>query len=276
VDERAMEVTTEPRDRIPEPRRGERGDWLAQLDRRVARLERLLTGIRDGDEGAPELGILDPELVELALAAEYAQTLSQTLATPAVRAACEQAVQAWQEWQRRYEMAQQIAVTASRTIAITAPNQDCHLDGVRAFEAARAELTALRSCRRQYFNTAQHAQAQLDHDHEVREQHQAEIAAGHRAWTTLTTRLRMRIASAVEQAEPLPAWLVLSLSPPPAGGSTRWLELACQLLAYRITYSISDLAEPLGAEPTVDDSPRRRHWHRELAHQLASWQQASG
>ena len=72
-----------------------------------------------------------------------------------------------------------------------------------------------------------------------------------------------------------PAWLVLSLGPPPAGSSARWLDLACQLLAYRITYSVSDLAEPLGAEPTLDHSPRRRHWHRELAHQLVSWQQGS-
>ena len=161
MDERAIEVTTEPRDRIPEPRRGERTDWLAQLDQRVTRLERLL-GTRDHD-GAGELHARDPELVELALAAEYAQTLSQTLATPAVRAACDHAVQAWQEWQRRYELAQQIAVAASRTIAITASDQDSHHDSVRAFEAARAELTALRDCRRQFFNTAQHAQEQLDH-----------------------------------------------------------------------------------------------------------------
>lgn len=269
------EPEPEPVDAIPEPRPGEPADrpgcrdGVAGLGRRVDRLERLLWATSTEVDGEPEP---DPELVGLAKSAEYAQTLSTMLLTPKVRAACEQAIESWQHWRREHDRVRYDAVEASRVIAITAGGKDRHTEAVRAFESARAELAALRACERQARNAASHATAQLAHDEEVRERYQPEINAGHRAWAILMARLRAGIGGAVERAEPLPGWLVTSLGSPPVGDPDRWIDLAAQLLAFRITYAIGDPSRPLGDEPTATHSSRCRQWHRELRGQLERWQ----
>lgn len=243
-------------------------DRLAAMERRLRRLEQLAWG--DGAD-LTELDVTDPELVTLAKSAEYAQTLSRMLVTPRVRAACEHVIETARQWQEYYDYARDTAVAASRTIATTRADQERHREAARVFEAARAELAALLPSRRQTMNTAHNARQQLAHDHEVRERYGHEIAEGHRAWARLTARLRIRTSSAVERGEPMPNWLVESLGVPPSAGAAGWRELATQLLAYRLTYGVTDPAHPLGEEPGTADSPRRRQWYRELDRQLAAW-----
>jgi hypothetical protein len=247
---------------------GDPEDRLAAMERRLRRLEQLAWG--DGAD-LTELDVTDPELVTLAKSAEYAQTLSRMLVTPRVRAACEQIIEAARQWQEWYDYARDTAVAASRTIATTRADQQRHREAAQVFEAARAELAVLLPSRRQTVNTAHNARQQLAHDHEVRERYGHEIAEGHRAWATLTTRLRIRTSSAVERGEPMPTWLVESLGVPPNAGSAGWRELATQLLAYRLTYAVPDQAHPLGEEPGTAASPRRRQWYRDLDRQLAAW-----
>jgi hypothetical protein len=258
---------------LPEPRRNEprvrdSDQRMEQLENRVIRLERLIWGTNDGES---ELDTVDPELTRLATAAERAHELTRMLAAPEVRASCEQAIESWDQWHRRHREVLDAALSASRTIAITSADQRRRASAVEEFEAARAELASMLGSRQGYLNAATHARRQLAHDEDVRDRCQREIDAGHRAWTTLNARLRVRVAAAVDRAEPLPAWLVVALGPASSGNLEHWRELASDLLAYRITYSVSDKVEPLGADPTADDSPRRRRWHGEIHRQLASW-----
>jgi hypothetical protein len=242
---------------------------LAALERRLHRLEQLAWGT-DGND-LTELDLADPELVELAVAAEYAQTLSRMLVTPRLRAACEQTIEACRQWQQRYDYARDTAVAASRTIATTRADQERHREAAQVFEAARAELAVLLPRRRRTLNTAHNARRQLAHDQGVRERYGHEIAEGHRAWARLTTRLRIRTSAAVERGEPLPNWLVESLGVPPKANAAGWRELAVQLLAYRLSYAVTDPGWPLGTEPGTQDSTRRRQWYRDLDRQLTSW-----
>ncbi|MDT7750030.1 MAG: hypothetical protein QOD96_3692, partial [Pseudonocardiales bacterium] len=242
---------------------------IAALERRLHRLEQLAWGT-DGND-LTELDLADPELVELAVAAEYAQTLSRMLVTPRLRAACEQTIEACRQWQQRYDYARDTAVAASRTIATTRADQERHREAAQVFEAARAELAVLLPRRRRTLNTAHNARRQLAHDQGVRERYGREIAEGHRAWATLTTRLRIRTSAAVERGEPLPNWLVESLGVPPSAKAAGWSELAVQLLAYRLSYAVTDPGWPLGTEPGTQDSTRRRQWYRDLDRQLTSW-----
>lgn len=244
-------------------------DRVAELERRVRQLELLVRG-RDGED-LPELDLSDPELVNLAKAADHAETLTRMLVSPPVRAACEQAIQAHLDWRLRYEHARDAALAASRTLATTRTDQDRHREAAREFGAARAELRALLPERQRIANAADHARRQLGHDREIRDRYGSEIAEGDRAWGTLTSRLRLRISAAIEQGEPLPRWLVDALGRPPNGDPSAWRELAVQLSAYRLSYTVSDPRHPIGPAPTSRDSPRRRRWYRELDHQLAAW-----
>jgi hypothetical protein len=276
----APQPRTEPT-HLPEPRvptdeglaertdSGPPDDLLAALERRLHRLEQLAWGT-DGND-LTELDLADPELVELAAAAEYAQTLSRMLVTPRLRVACEQTIEACRQWQQRYDYARDTAIAASRTIATTRADQQRHREAAQVFEAASAELAVLLPRRRRTLNTANNARQQLAHDRGIREQYGHEIAEGHRAWATLTTRLRIRTAAAVERGEPLPNWLVEWLGVPPSASATGWRELATQLLAYRLSYAVTDPVQPLGTEPGSQDSSRRRQWYRDLDRQLTSW-----
>ena len=263
---------------LPQPRlpgdglregQAEPEDRLVAMERRLRRLEQLAWG--SGGADLTELDVTDPELVTLAKSAEHAQTLSRMLVTPRLRAACEHTIEAGRQWQQRYDYAMEIAVAASRTIATTRADQERHREAAQVFEAARAELAVLLPVRRQTLNTAHNARQQLAHDRDVRERCGHEIAEGHRAWATLTTRLRIRTSAAVERGEPLSNWLVESLGVPPSASAAGWRELATQLLAYRLSYAVTDPVEPLGEEPSTQDSSRRRQWHRDLERQLAAW-----
>lgn len=248
---------------------GPADDRVEGLERRVRHLEDLLWG--DAEDHRTEFGLSDPELVGLAKSAEYAQTLSRMLVTPRLRAGCERAIEEHRARQQRHDQALEVALEASRTIATTTVEQERHQEAARRFTAARSELDALEPERRQVRNSAHHARRQLTHDQEIRERYQQEIDEGHRAWATLTTRLRVRAAMAADRAEPLPVWLVESLGVPPSSGAAGWRDLAVQLLAYRLTYAVTDQHQALGDEPDNAESPRRRQWYRDLVRELRDW-----
>lgn len=284
---------------------GQPDDRFDQLDRRVRRIEKFLwgtdgsagpggpegsdvpdtpdgwrstdgtastgAGSLDGTDTGAVLDRPDPELAKLAEAAERAHELTTMLATPDVRAACEHAIESWNEWHRRHQELLDFALSASRTIAFTSEGQASRQRAIDEFTSARAELGALLGHRQGYLNAATHARRQLDRDQQVRDRSQDEIDAGHLAWVALNARLSTQLNTALGRGAPLPAWLVVALGPAPTTHPGRWRELAVELFAYRITYAVKDRTEPLGPEPTSDDSSRRRHWHGELRRRLDGW-----
>ncbi|MFI9630816.1 hypothetical protein [Streptomyces sp. NPDC052042] len=66
-------------------------------------------------------------------------------------------------------------------------------------------------------------------------------------------------------------WFVTVLGPvPPAHKTQEWMDLATEVLAYRVTYEITDQAVALGSAPDAY-VPRRTEWHREITKDLRRW-----
>ncbi|NLT55460.1 MAG: hypothetical protein GXX79_13055 [Actinomycetales bacterium] len=84
--------------------------------------------------------------------------------------------------------------------------------------------------------------------------------------------MRTLVAEAVGTAALLPSWFTTVLGPmPPAEHTDRWMEVATELLAYRITYRIGDPVVALGPEP-VGASRQRHDWWAELDRSLRELQ----
>ena len=131
----------------------------------------------------------------------------------------------------------------------------------------RAGRTGWRNARArvaQWEEPAQRARRELSKDDMRRAGDAGTVDAGDRAWTLLTTRLRTTIAQACADGKLLPVWLATPLGPmPPAGKTERWLEVATDLLTYRITYGVTDPVLALGQTP-ADAGPRRGPWAAKL------------
>jgi hypothetical protein len=261
-------------DDVPPEHGGTEGTQDVRVDRlekRLARLEWLVRG-----DMRSELDHLEPPLAASAQAAERAHDLASGLIAPHVRAACEQAISAWREWCHQHAEVVAATLEASRMIAVTGPDSPVHERAAAEFRTRRSELTMLLTSKQGLLNAANHADRQLDNDRQVRERCRPEIEAGHEAWDALNRRLRLRVTIAVRDGDPLPAWLVVAIGPPPSDELGEWRELAADLLAYRITYGVRDRMEALGPEPGADHSPRRRHWYAVLHWRLVRWLDRSG
>ncbi|MFD4543499.1 hypothetical protein [Streptomyces bauhiniae] len=120
-------------------------------------------------------------------------------------------------------------------------------------------------------NTAQAARAALAQDDTLRQAKASLIEQGDKAERKLNWLLRGRLADAIRDRALLPMWFVTVLGPvPPAHKTQEWMDHATQVLAYRVTYGITDQAVALGAAPD-EYVPRRTEWHRELTKGLRRW-----
>ncbi|WP_199830059.1 hypothetical protein [Streptomyces rimosus] len=118
---------------------------------------------------------------------------------------------------------------------------------------------------------ARAAQAALARDDSLRQAKASLIEQGDKAQRKLNWLLRGRLADAVRDRALLPMWFVTVLGPvPPAHRTQEWMDHATQVLAYRVTYGITDQAVALGAAPD-EYVPRRTEWHRELITNLRRW-----
>ncbi|WP_199781419.1 hypothetical protein [Streptomyces sp. SPB074] len=124
---------------------------------------------------------------------------------------------------------------------------------------------------RKLADTAESAQAALDQDDALRKTKTSLIEQGEKAERKLNWLLRGRLADAIRDRAVLPMWFVTALGPvPPARKTQEWMELAAQVLAYRVTYEITDQVVALGAKPGTYVQ-RRTEWHRELTEGLRRW-----
>ncbi|MFC8223756.1 hypothetical protein ACFUTY_37010 [Streptomyces sp. NPDC057362] len=118
---------------------------------------------------------------------------------------------------------------------------------------------------------AQAARAALAQDDTLRQAKASLIEQGDKAERKLNWLLRGRLADAVRDRALLPMWFVTVLGPvPPAHKTQEWMDLATQVLAYRITYGITDQVVALGPAPD-EYVPRRTEWHRDLTKDLRCW-----
>jgi hypothetical protein len=217
----------------------------------------------------PALDAADPELLALAEVAEHAECLERGLLAPELRSACERAISVWREHAHAHAELRKRALRASRTIATTNLDQAGYRAAVCEFRGAREEMARLSTLGRRSRNKATEARTQLEHDSMRRREHIDEIEHGREARARVTEVLSARLIEAVDGNIPLPVWFtdVLGTTPSPAE-PVRWWEAAVSLLAYRITFRISDPSRPLGSRPGPSACARQRHWFGELDREL--------
>ena len=215
------------------------------------------------------LDAADSELLVLAEVAEHAECLERGLLAPEIRSACERAISVWREQADVHQAARKLALNASRTIATTNVDQPGYRAAVREFSGARDEMARLTSVGQRSRKVAGEAHTTLEQDSAQRREHLEEIEYGRDARTRVTHVLSERLIEAVDGNIPLPAWFTAVLGTGPSSTEpVRWWEAAVSLLAYRITFRISDPSRALGPRPGPSACARQRHWFGELDREL--------
>lgn len=160
------------------------------------------------------------------------------------------------------------ALQASATLTTTSYGQKEHADAAKAFRTAFTTRQAETKLHQQHQARAEQARTRLAQDDQLRNKHAATIRAGKAAAQTMRLRLRTTIAKALGEAALPPVWFTTALGvTPPRGGTDQWLDTATEVVAYRITYKITDPVLALGAKPDMN-SPEQYRWHQELLDKL--------
>lgn len=99
-----------------------------------------------------------------------------------------------------------------------------------------------------------------------------QLERAERAWHDLQVRLRTRITDALGSNALLPTWFghALGVAPPTGASGDAWIRTAASVLAYRVTFGITDQALPLGppALEGADTTERRWTWRARLESDL--------
>ncbi|RSD13877.1 coiled-coil domain-containing protein [Amycolatopsis eburnea] len=99
-----------------------------------------------------------------------------------------------------------------------------------------------------------------------------QLERAERAWHDLQVRLRTRITDALGSNALLPTWFghALGVAPPTGTTGDTWLRTAASVLAYRVTFKVTDPALPLGppAPEGADTTERRWTWRARLESDL--------
>ncbi|WP_370967686.1 hypothetical protein [Amycolatopsis sp. cg9] len=99
-----------------------------------------------------------------------------------------------------------------------------------------------------------------------------QLERAERAWHDLQVRLRTRITDALGSNALLPTWFghALGVAPPTGSTGDTWLRTAASVLAYRVTFKVTDQALPLGppAADGADTTERRWTWRARLESDL--------
>lgn len=240
---------------------------LKRLDARVEWLER---NIRLS-ENAPvvELDDVQPALVRLAADAESGLVGQYELLAGPVRDRLRQEIDRHADAGREHAGQLQAALAASLTMAHTGYPGAEHASAIRDFRVAVAAMDAAAAAVTQTAAGARQARQSLAQDDDRRDREAGRIAAGDQAHRQLLAVLRRRLADAVGEGALLPTWFTTVLGPiPPADDTRDWMDTGTELLAYRVSYQVSDPVVALGFEPSEQDSPRRKEWHHRLKRQL--------
>lgn len=257
--------------------RADTGAALSRHDRELRELtstvKRLATQVNwleqhvrsTGSARVLDLDHAEDELRSLAATSEAGHRATDQLLTPFTRATLDAAVTDHRDAVIRHRAAVRTLLDACARLAGTERGDAAHRQARTDYLAARGARTEAALGLPELALEATAAQQRLTADDEERERLSATIAAGERADLELLTRLRTRLTSAVTDGVLLPSWLTGPLGPMPAAGSARrWTDVAAGMLAYRITYGITDPDDPLGELPDTATGHRRR-WHADLS-----------
>ncbi|MFE1927507.1 hypothetical protein ACFW91_33755 [Streptomyces asoensis] len=207
-------------------------------------------------------------LGELAGKSREARTM---LLTPAERQSHSSSIRSYQEAVEQRDEQYSTVLTAAKSLATTAYGTTQHKQAAQAFLTSRQQADHFTRLAGQRAGLARRAQTALTQDRETRAHHAELIKEGEQAQKKLHWKLRMRISEALRNRALLPMWFVTVLGPvAPARDTESWLEAATSVLAYRVTYNITDHVLALG-EQLEDDHPGRDQWRQELSKTLRRW-----
>jgi hypothetical protein len=247
------------------------GRQLERLQQQVRALER---AVRVAD-GVPQADLDDVSAETRALAAEAARwdDLHKELVTKEQRARYEEEI--------------------SRLDSVRSAHAQCDLDlldvlsvlastdrATRARGDAESRLRALTTRRRTLLDeeipaaveAAEQARLALREADAVEARVVPQLERAERAWQDLQLRLRTRITDALASNALLPTWFghALGVAPPSGTSGDAWIRTAASVLAYRVTFGVTDQALPLGppAGEEADTTERRWTWRARLESDL--------
>lgn len=162
-----------------------------------------------------------------------------------------------------------------RAAAVLATTQAADLDRKAAELDFKASAPKAQGAHRRIgplTTSAEDAREKLEADDALRAKNAKAIDAGQRAKTKLRLRLRSRLSDAVSGADLLPIWFVTVLGPmAPSRNANGWMDAATDVLAYRVTYRVTDPVVALGTPPDAHRASRRTAWRHELTRELRRW-----
>ncbi|MFE9484622.1 CopG family transcriptional regulator [Streptomyces spororaveus] len=244
---------------------------MERLGRRVTALERHLRQAEgavvvdlDADRGGKLRG--------LGLAVEEGLAAEAELLTPHQRNVIHYTIshhrQARQALTGHRATVRQAAAALASTAAGDPRRKKAEEDFTTAAKAAQETQERLGNLAK----NAKNAEEQRATDDARRARSAAVIEAGQRAHTQLRVRLRSRLSDALSGADLLPVWFSTALGPmAPSRDAEEWLETALDVLAYRVTYQVTDPVLALGSTPSEGSAPRRTARFNELARDLRAW-----
>ncbi|SFW69515.1 hypothetical protein [Amycolatopsis australiensis] len=250
------------------------GRQLERLQQQVQALER---AVRVAD-GVPRADLDDVGAETRALAAQAARwdDLHKELVTKEQRARYEE------EITRLDSVRAALARCDADLLAVIAVLASTDR-GSRARGDAESSLRALSTRRRTLLDeeipaaveAAEQARLALREADAVEARVLPQLERAERAWHDLQVRLRTRITDALGSNALLPAWFgnALGVAPPSGTSGDAWIRTAASVLAYRVTFGITDPALPLGAPAPEDADPagvpeRRWTWRARLESDL--------
>jgi hypothetical protein len=242
----------------------------AALKRLGARVEWLERNIRLQTElPEAELDAAGPEEHQLAEVAEGGRRAAAELLDAPALSALRAAIEAHRDAVRSRTAHRDAAVEACRVLAVGDPTTGAHQAAIGAFREAVAGQEEAGARIGELAGAAERAAARLAADATHRDAVTGTVQAGERAARELTELLRTRIADAVGEGALLPTWFTAVLGPiPPAQDTRNWMDAATDVLAYRVTYLITDPVLALGTPPEPEARPWRQAAYQDLVRRL--------
>lgn len=244
---------------------------LERLTTRVSALERHLRQA----EGAVVVDLdvdRGGKLRGLGLAVEEGLAAEEALLTAHQRHALQVRITHYQQARQALAGHRSTVREAAAVLASTQAGDPRRKKAEQAFTKAAAEAQKGQERIGRLAESARGAQAEQAVDNACRVKSAAVIEAGQRARTQLRLRLRSRLSDALTGTGLLPVWFTTALGPmAPPRRAEEWLETALDVLAYRVTYQVTDPVLPLGSAPDASSAPRRAARFIELKRDLRDW-----
>ena len=241
---------------------------LADVESVVTDLERKLDRVQRRSARVTGMEIVDldgvgAETRRLAEVAEALPTMRTELLDDFARAEVERAADAAAQWSAHYDAELAAALELSEYLSATPMSAAGRPARVAEFRNVHESVLGMNLDRNPVAEDEHRARAALLADDANRERIAPRLRAAHQSARSLRERLRASINAAVSEDCLLPKWLEETLGIPPSDPA-QWIERATEVLAYRVTYRVTDPLDPLGPAGDAAQSPQRELWHRWL------------